>query len=326
MARNHSRIIQYPFAASMQGALLDSYEEEWRGEKLFVPLNIRLFERTSPSELFERDQIVYERVHGRYAPVQLRFSGVSDLKNRDFFINITKYPQDDPGRTIEDMLSWRQPGRQDTLYLFAMQAPQAESLMFFARHVNYEKVSQATSPDTLERDWCPPPPMPGRLIPQPKRLHQRFGGDPITFHIDSRAWHRRLFIGGLEAQGNERPQVDIVFNVGEKPSNWVKDNRTHPSDRWDNKGEGFDGMSTAVILEEAKWVADCLRKNQRVLVHCVAGMNRSSTICCAALILLEGLTAEQALERVREHHPWARPDSGHWLKLRWLARSHQESL
>ena len=326
MARNHARIIQYPFAAPMQGALLDSYYEEERRERLLVTLNIRLFERTMPSELFERDQIVYERVYGSYAPAQLHFLGVSDLKNRDFFINITKYSPDDPVRTIKDMLSWRQPGRQETFYLFAMQAPQAESLMFFARNVTYEKFSQNATPVTLERNWCPPPPMPDRLIPQPKRLHQHFGGDPITFHIDSRTCHRSLFIGGLEAQGNERPQVDIVFNVGEKPSNWVKDNLTHPSDRWDNKGEGSDGMSTTVILEEAKWVADCLRKNQRVLVHCVAGMNRSSTICCAALILLEGLTAEQALERVREHHPWARPDSGHWLKLRWLARTHHESL
>jgi protein-tyrosine phosphatase len=84
-------------------------------------------------------------------------------------------------------------------------------------------------------------------------------------------------------------------------------------------------MSIDVISEEASWVIERLRKNQRVLVHCVAGMNRSSTICCAVLILLEGLTAEQALERVREHHPWARPDSKHWLKLRWLAKvkSHQ---
>ena len=79
-------------------------------------------------------------------------------------------------------------------------------------------------------------------------------------------------------------------------------------------------MSLEVICEEAQWVIERLSKKQRVLVHCVAGMNRSSTICCAVLILLEGLTAEQALERVREHHPWARPDSRHWLKLRWLAQ------
>jgi len=59
---------------------------------------------------------------------------------------------------------------------------------------------------------------------------------------------------------------------------------------------------------------------QRVLVHCSAGFNRSVTVCCAALILLEGISAENALERVREHHPWARPDAHHWLVLRWLAQ------
>lgn len=37
--------------------------------------------------------------------------------------------------------------------------------------------------------------------------------------------------------------------------------------------------------------------------------------------LLEGLSAEAALARVRKTHPWARPDSRHWLKLRWLGRN-----
>ena len=67
-----------------------------------------------------------------------------------------------------------------------------------------------------------------------------------------------------------------------------------------------------------------LEQNQSVLVHCVAGMNRSVTICCAVLMLLEGLTAETALERVRQHHPWARPDSHHWLALRWLEMNNKE--
>jgi hypothetical protein len=49
-------------------------------------------------------------------------------------------------------------------------------------------------------------------------------------------------------------------------------------------------------------------------------MNRSTTITCAVLMQLEGLTAEQALRRVYEHHPWAKPDSHHWLMLRWLEK------
>jgi hypothetical protein len=36
---------------------------------------------------------------------------------------------------------------------------------------------------------------------------------------------------------------------------------------------------------------------------------------------LEGITAEQALERVYENHPWAKPDPHHWLMLRWLEKN-----
>lgn len=81
-----------------------------------------------------------------------------------------------------------------------------------------------------------------------------------------------------------------------------------------------------MIREEANWLIEHLKNNKRVLVHCAAGMNRSLTICCASLILFEGLTAERALGRMREHYLWARPDSGHRLKLRWLAKKHRESL
>jgi protein-tyrosine phosphatase len=81
-------------------------------------------------------------------------------------------------------------------------------------------------------------------------------------------------------------------------------------------------MGAHEIVDEARWVIERLQAGRRVLVHCAAGMNRSATICCAVLILLEGLSAEAALERVREHHPWARPDSHHWLALRWLAHAY----
>jgi dual specificity protein phosphatase-like protein len=319
MVHKHARIIQHPFAACLQGALLDSYAEERRGEHLHITLNVRALEYTASPKLFERDGVIHERVKGNYVPAQIHFFGVLGLKRDNFFTNLASLSTNDSARTINDMLSWIQPGEHDTFYLFFMQA--ADSLMFFARHTTYERLSQESTPVILERDWCSPPPMPNRLIPQPKRLHQYFGGDPITFYNNAQLHHRRLFIGSLETQANERPHVDVVFNVGEKPSNWVKDNQIDSQDRWDNKGEGPKGMSVDVIREEANWVIERLRKSQRVLIHCVAGMNRSSTICCATLILLEGLTAEQALERVREHHPWARPDSNHWLKLLWLAKN-----
>jgi protein-tyrosine phosphatase len=90
------------------------------------------------------------------------------------------------------------------------------------------------------------------------------------------------------------------------------------------KGEGSKGMSADEIRAEANWVIERLQKNENVLVHCVAGMNRSTTICCAVVMLLEGLSADEALKRVREQHPWAKPDSYHWLALRWLEKNKKE--
>lgn len=318
---NHARIIQHPFTASLQGALLDSYDEISQAGHFDIRLTLRAIERTAPSEMFERDGIFHERVQGNYVPIELYFSDVSELKNSHFFANVTALAPNDPTRTINDMLSWRRSGSQHPFYLIAMHASQLDNLMFFARHVRYKRLSQPPIPFVREQDWCSPPPMPDRLVPNPVRIHQRFGGDPITLHMDGRPYHYRLFVGELEIQPAEHPDVDVVFNVGEEPSRWFTDDQIYPQDRWDNKGEGNDGMSLETIREEANWVIERLRKKQRVLVHCVAGMNRSTTICCAVLILLEGLTAEEALERVRQHHPWARPDSRHWLKLRWIANS-----
>ena len=81
------------------------------------------------------------------------------------------------------------------------------------------------------------------------------------------------------------------------------------------------GMDAMELFEEAGWVAERLRAGHRVLVHCYAGVNRSSTVCCATLMFLEGIGPEEALTRVRQHHPLAWPDPYHWFVLRWLSQA-----
>ena len=100
-----------------------------------------------------------------------------------------------------------------------------------------------------------------------------------------------MFVGGLDEQNTQRPGVDAVLNLSEEPSLWMVDDVIHRSDRWVTRGEGKAGMSVAELLEEAQWVTERLRNRQSVLVHCSAGFNRSVTVCCAVLILLEGLSA-----------------------------------
>jgi len=318
--RIHPRIIEYPFAAGLQGARLESYREEIRGKRLEIVIEYQAFERHS-SELSRPDGKIIERVTGQFVPSRVRFSGVMELKNGDFFKNIP-----DEARTIGDLFSWRQLERNDIFHMLIPKAAEAPDLIFFARRATHERLPGEPTPVSLERDWCPPPSMPGGLVPRPRAVHARFGGDPVPVRIGSRFSRRSLFIGGTDIQPETRPSVDFVLNLGEEPSRWAKDGPTDLRDRWDNKGEGSDGMSVEVIRQEAEYVIERLKAGQRGLVHCVAGMNRSSTICCAVLMLLEGLSAEAALARLRETHPWARPDSRHWLALRWLAQFNRNSI
>ncbi|MEW6404079.1 MAG: dual specificity protein phosphatase [Chloroflexota bacterium] len=315
-AQIHTRIIQHPFASVLQGGRLDSYHQNGRT----LQLDIQALEINS-SEFFARDGKIYERAQARHIPVQLGFSDITDLKRDEFFASLGDYAEDDPSRVIAYVLSWQKRKRQDIYYMFGLRGPIGADMDFFARRVTYEMGKADARIFTIERDWSPAPPMPSRLVPQPRHLYRSFGGDPITIKIDNQTHHRRLFIGGLENQLSYRPHVDAVLNLGEEPSRWVDGKTPHPADRVINKGEGSNGMTVGELHEEANWVLERLKKDQRVLVHCVAGMNRSTTICCAVLILLEGLSAEAALERIREHHPWARPDSYHWLALRWLEKN-----
>jgi hypothetical protein len=299
----------------MQDARLDTYEESGRE----IRMGVQGLEVIA-SELFERDGSIMERLTGRYIPLKLTFSDVQHLKREDFFITLENRPLDDPPSIIAYMYSWRQPGMEDIFHMFGLRGPADVGMNFFASGASYE---QGTSgePFTFERDYSPSPPMPDREVPRPYDIYDRFGGDPVMIKLNGNIIEDKLFVGGIENQPDRRPEIDAVLNLGEKPSAWVKNNPLHPNDRTVEKGEGSKGMSFAEIRAEADWVIEHLQKDESVLIHCVAGMNRSTTICCAVLMQLEGITAEQALERVYENHPWAKPDPHHWLMLRWLEKN-----
>ncbi len=312
------RIILHPFATLMQDARLDSFEENGSGIHMTVQ-GLEVIE----SELLQRDGVIMERVTGRHIPLKLSFSDVQHLEHTDFFTTLDQYPLDDPSRVIAYFYSWVQPGMEDIFHMFGLRGPADAGMNFFAGGVSHER-GEGGEPFTVERDYSPSPPMPHREVPQPSDIYDRFGGDPVTIKLDGRIIEDKLFVGGLEHQPETRPEIGAVLNLGEKPSAWVKGKQLHPNDRTVEKGEGSKGMSVDEIRAEADWVIDHLKMDDSVLIHCVAGMNRSTTICCAVLMQLEGLTATEALHRVYEAHPWAKPDSHHWLMLRWLEKNKQE--
>jgi hypothetical protein len=314
----HARLLHFPFLASLQNARLDALWDEAHGARRDLVMEYHELRRLAPPEWVDGADRPRERLRGRYHPRRLRFRDVQELRREGIYTHLEAVPPDHVTRSLTGTWHWRTP-EGTPWHLFGIRADEPSTLLVSARRCVAEERAGPTEDVEITRNWSPPPLGPARLVPAPARLHQRYGGDPITVRLNGRAHPRRLFIGGIDVQGAQRPEVDAVLNLGEEPSLWAA--HALPTDRWAEKGEGRYGMEEAEIRAEAQWVIDRLRAGQRLLVHCAAGMNRSATVCCAALILLEGLSAEAALDRVREHHPWARPDSYHWLTLRWLAHT-----
>lgn len=319
-APSHTRIIHVPDAEYLHGARLDSIRVERSGRREDLILDFLGFNPNQSPMLLIEEEILYERIEGYTLPKRLRFEGVKDITISGLFQNLDDVPPGHDARIIRDIFAFRPVGEPLIYFMLLHSAPEEADLRFYAQRVVDEPREGETHPVVVTRDWSSPPVMPERLVPDTKTIYQKFGGDPVTVKLKGQTLRRRLFIGGLDKQSESRPDVDAVLNLGEEPSRWaIAKHALDGRDRWSHKGEGRFGMNVDEITREAVWVTERLLAGQRVLVHCVAGMNRSATICCAVLMLLEGLTAEAALERVRRHHPWARPDASHWLKLRWLA-------
>jgi hypothetical protein len=315
---HHTRLLEFPHTRSLVNARLDDLREETHGSRRELIFDYHELRLLAPPELIAIDDRPHERLRGEYVPRRLRFRGLRWAKSVGAFTHLADISLDADVRLLEGLLCWRTADDGEYCLLMDHGGP-SNDFAFSARECVPEERTGPVEPIEIVRDWSSPPLLPARLVPKPQRLQQRYGGDPITIHLNGRAFSRRLFVGGMEHQADQRPDVDAVLNLSEDDNRWP----LTAADRRAEKGEGSLGMDLVEIKAEAQWVINRLQAGQRVLVHCSAGFNRSVTICCAVLLQLEHLPAQDALHRVREHHPWARPDSHHWLRLHWLARDSQ---
>ncbi len=259
-----------------------------------------------------------EVLRGELVPLRLRFLRAEWGSRTGFFADLDALPDDHTARRLFDVVHVRAPSQKPRYWLFAdINAPGHELSVYAAECVLEERPGEP-APVEVQRHWTWRPPIGAGLVRRAPVTHRRYGGDPIAIHLGQRLYRCRLFIGGLHHQSEHRPLVDRVVNLADLPNPWVATYGMHPADRHATKGELVDGMSVGDLLAEARSVIRRLQAGERVLVHCYAGVNRSSTLCCATLMLLEGLSADAALSRVRETHPEAAPDPYHWLLLKWL--------
>jgi histidinol-phosphate aminotransferase len=108
-----------------------------------------------------------------------------------------------------------------------------------------------------------------------------------------------LAIGEL-ADGHNQPPVDAILNLSEfdYPATCRYQHIYFPDFEY-LKDLTLIGRCTAFIHEQ-------IRQRHRVLVHCFAGVSRSSAICMAYLYEC-GMSFEEALNLIRVKHPIANP-------------------
>jgi len=75
--------------------------------------------------------------------------------------------------------------------------------------------------------------------------------------------------------------------------------------------DNFREKITPHLDKTTVFIRDALKDpNSKVLVHCVMGISRSATVVCAYLIAEQGMTAQAAIDFVREKRPIICPNIG----------------
>jgi dual specificity phosphatase 12 len=116
----------------------------------------------------------------------------------------------------------------------------------------------------------------------------------------------RLWLGNYAAARDERfiqaNNINVVFNCTKDldflPTPSVQRRYRIPVD---------DNLRDEEIINMEKWAPETImillqeyKNGNTILVHCAAGMQRSAAVVAMLLIVLEGLTPEQAIAAVQE--------------------------
>jgi hypothetical protein len=78
------------------------------------------------------------------------------------------------------------------------------------------------------------------------------------------------------------------------------------------------------FAQTSHFIGNALENNGRVLVHCIRGVSRSATIVSAYLITAFRIAHHEAVRRVREKRPVARPNYAFMIQLEMYATKVQQ--
>lgn len=130
----------------------------------------------------------------------------------------------------------------------------------------------------------------------PNRLAGRSGPTQVAWSLSE-----IRTVGGFDTVLNlsEHPPQPLEFRAVELACYWVPLPTTVPPDD-DAEASCYRGLSLAYEI-----VADHLAANRRVLVHCVAGRDRTGLLLSYFLARTHQLTPIDAIARVRQTQPMA---------------------
>lgn len=111
---------------------------------------------------------------------------------------------------------------------------------------------------------------------------------PVITPVKENLWH-----GGFAYGLNLKDKFDLIVSL-------------YPWETYPTKGktiayEMYDGydVDAPVVREAANEVRKALAKGQKVLVHCQAGLNRSSLVV-AMVLIMDGMKPDDAIALLRE--------------------------
>ncbi|XP_021967868.1 dual specificity protein phosphatase 19-like [Folsomia candida] len=80
----------------------------------------------------------------------------------------------------------------------------------------------------------------------------------------------------------------------------------------------FDLLSSPIISEALEYIHKCKLQNDRLLVHCNAGLSRAPSIVMLYLMKMENLKFETVFKQIKAARPHANPNAGFLQQLKSL--------
>ncbi|XP_006755254.1 PREDICTED: dual specificity protein phosphatase 21 [Myotis davidii] len=155
----------------------------------------------------------------------------------------------------------------------------------------------------------PPPPPPPRAVPT-EALPQPFRSRGLSQLTSN------LYIGNAMAANNRylltTHRITTVINISVEIVNTFIDNIQYVKIPVHDSPRARIGYFFDAIADYVHVVALC---QGRTLVHCHAGISRSSTVCMAYLMKYHALTLHEAHIWTRACRPVIRPNNGFWEQL-----------